>query len=103
MGWQRARQFLLGLVIGSTALALTWGTGYLVVLAERGAPSAGITIGLYGLTLAALVFLGQVIGGIVLLTDATRRFVGYGVLAMSLVSVSVVQIGCQVLARAVVS
>ena len=103
MGWSRARQFLFGLALGATALALAWGTGYLVARAEQARPFSGITVGLFGLLLAVVVFLWQVIFGIVLLRDTTRRFIGYGMLAMSLVSISVVQICCQVIARAVVS
>src|SRR5262245_3826143 len=88
------RQFFAGLGLGSIALVILWGISVIGQLMEVHQQYSGIPILIAGLALGGTAFLIQVVLGIDLLTKSERRFVGYGMLAMSLVSVIVTQQGC---------
>lgn len=93
------RQFLAGLGLGSIALVILWGTG--VAYYSSSGTYGNIGLGELGLVCSGAVFIVQVSGGLAALINPQSRFVGYGVLAMSLVSLLVAQIGCQVIFQVV--
>src|SRR5262245_34532373 len=93
------RQFFAGLGFGSIALAILWGSSII------GVSRIGMVI--IGLVLAGIAFLIQVICGLILVVGTPerrlrfpeRRFVGYGIVVMSLVSVIVAQQGCALISK----
>lgn len=98
---QHGRQFLLGLGLGAIPLVvwlllIGWAVGLRATCTEGplDCPYAGLDQLLEGLIAFAFGWVIQLFATVIVLRDAAKRFVGYGLLAMLLVGPIVGSIAC---------